>query len=63
MACTFIPRGRDAWGVVHLDSGAKCTYIWPVCRTPYLMLARAPIVPVTCLKCLANAVTYEYEGA
>lgn len=59
-----LQRGQDKWGVVHIDSMAKSTYIWPLCRTPYLKLVSAPsLLPVTCLECLANAVTYEYEGA
>lgn len=26
-------RGVDEFGLVHYDSGAKRTYIWPVCGT------------------------------
>lgn len=33
-------RGIDEFGLVHYDSKAKRTYIWPVCGTSHLCLRR-----------------------
>lgn len=50
---TPLPRGRDVNGVVHYDSEAKQSYIWPMCSTPYTDIRRVdPTQPVTCLRCL-----------
>ena len=45
-------RGRDSYGVVHYDSGAKQTYIWPMCSTGHLDIVRLYTPEaVTCLQC------------
>lgn len=50
-------------GLVHYDSYAKVTYIWPLCRTPYLNLDRyPPTCVVTCLECLVNYVKYDWAN-
>jgi hypothetical protein len=64
MGATLLPRGIDTWGIVHIDSNAKRTYIWPVCGSEHLDVYRVPDTrPITCIECLAKAVTYGYEGA
>lgn len=57
------PLGIDGkTGIVHYDSLAKHSYIWPLCGTPYLDLYRVqPTRVVTCVACLANAVKYGWD--
>jgi hypothetical protein len=55
------PLGVDGKGIVHYDSLAKHSYIWPLCSTPYLKLRRvAPTNIVTCIECLTNYVKYDW---
>ncbi len=55
-----LPLGVDViTGIVHYDSRAKPTYIWPLCSTPYLRLHSVdPSRVVTCVECLANYMKY-----
>jgi len=53
-------RGCDPFGVVHYDSGAKQSYIWPLCSTPHLDIhwvayRRA----ITCIECVGVALRIE----
>lgn len=48
-----ILRGYDAYGIVHIDSHAKETYIWPMCSTGRLNIKPIQgLVPATCLECI-----------
>lgn len=50
-------------GIVHYDSRAKHTYIWPLCGTEHLSLHRVPSDHVvTCVECLGCYVLYGRGG-
>lgn len=56
-----LPLGTNGNGVVHYDSRAKHSYIWPLCGLPYQQLYRTHNRVVTCLACLADYEEY-YGG-
>lgn len=48
-------------GIIHYDSRAKQTYIWPLCGTPHLSLYRVPSDRVvTCVECLGCYVLFDW---
>lgn len=60
-----LPRGVGEDGLVHYDSEAKQTYIWPMCSTPHLTIKRAPRDrPITCIGCIDALARYypDYGG-
>lgn len=57
MMATRLRRGIDMYGLVHYNSGAKRTYIWPLCSTPYLAVEAIEATDrrvVTCLLCIVT---------
>lgn len=56
-------RGVDGYGIVHFDSGAKRTYIWPLCSRPNLDVFHVRETrPITCLECLGRAQSLDWWG-
>lgn len=56
------PIGVDSRGLVHYDSLAKHSYVWPLCGTSYLTVKRTTKrYLVTCVGCIAAFIEYEWS--
>lgn len=46
-------KGQDVHGLVHANSRAKQTYVWPLCGKEYLDVVNVSLdTPVTCFWCV-----------